>query len=156
MIIGDSMLNNINSRGLSSTKKAMYLLWVPGVISTDIFKKMTMYWTRNPITIHVGANDLTNDWNLPSNAKKIVSKTNKTSHNTSLSFAMIIFRKQKGNIEKTNSRLNVFCKQNNIRLLSNDKIKEEHLGSKKLHRSKKGHRVSAKNSLNFIEGKLKF
>ena len=69
---------------------------------------------------------------------------------------MIIFRKQKRNIEKTNSRLNVFCKQNNIRLLSNDKIKEEHFGSKKLDRSKKGHSVSAKNSLNFIEGKLKF
>ena len=53
---------------------------------------------------------------------------------------------------KTNSRLKNFCKQNNIRLLSNDNIKEEHLGIKKLHLNKKGNSAFAKNLLSFIEG----
>ena len=74
VIISDSMLNNINSRGLSNTKK-VDVLSVPGATSTDILTKLTICWTRNPITIHVGTNDLKNDLNLPSNAKKIVSKT---------------------------------------------------------------------------------
>ena len=72
--------------------------------------------------------------------------------NTSLSFSNI-FRKDKRNIEKTradtNSRLKNFCKQKNIKLLSNDNIKE-HLGIKKIHLNRKG--IFAKNLLQFIDG----
>ena len=64
----------------------------------------------------------------------------------------IIFRKHKRNIEETNSRLKNFSKENNIRLLSNDNIKEEHLGIKNLHLNRKYNSVFAKNLLNFIEG----
>ena len=80
--------------------------------------------------IHVGTNDLTNDVHLLSNVKKIVSKTNRTSPNTSMSFSNIIFRKDKRNIEKTcadtNSLGKNFCQQKNIKLLSNDDTKQEH------------------------------
>ena len=45
-----------------------------------------------------------------------------------------------------------FCRQKNIKLISNDNIKEEHLGIKKLHLNTKGTGIFAKNLLNFIEG----
>ena len=140
------MLNNINNRGLSKTKK-VYVLNFPEATSTDILTQL--------IIIHVGTNDLTNDVILLSNVKKIVNKTNKTSTNTSLSFSNIIFRKNKINIDKiradTNSWLKNFYKQKNIKLLSNDNIKEEHLGIKKLHLNRKGNSIFAKNLIQFIK-----
>ena len=82
--------------------------------------------------------------------------SSKTSPNTVLTFSSIIFRKDKKNLEKTradtNSRLKNFCRQKKINLISNDNIKEEHLGIKKLHLNRKGNSIFAKNLLNFIEG----
>ena len=56
----------------------------------------------------------------------------------------------------TNSRLNNFCKEKNIKLLSNDNFKEEHLGVKKLHLNMKGNSIFAKNLLQFIEADWDF
>ena len=86
------MLNNINNRGISKTKKVDVLNF-PGATSTDILTKIDDALDKKPEStiIHVGTNDLTNDVNLLSNVKKIVSNTNRTSPNTSLSFSNIIF-----------------------------------------------------------------
>ena len=110
VIIGDSMINNINNRGLSKTKKVNVLNF-PGATSTNILTNIDDVLEKNPesIIIHVGTNDFTNDVNLLSNVKKIVSKTNRKDKIKN------IFRKDKRNIEKTradtNSRLKNFCKQ---------------------------------------------
>ena len=92
------MLNNINNRGLSKTKK-VNVLNITGATSTSILTKIDDVLDKKPesIIIHVGTNDLTNDVHLLSNVKKIVSKTNRISPNTSLSFSNIIFRKDKRN-----------------------------------------------------------
>ena len=77
VIIGNS---NINNHGLSKTKKVDGLNF-SGATSTDILTKFEDVLDRKPesIIIHV----CTNDANLLSNKKKkIVSKTNMTSHNT--------------------------------------------------------------------------
>ena len=108
------------------------------------------------LIVHVGTNDLTNDTNLLSNVKKIVNKINKASPNTVLTFLSIIFQRDKKNLEKTradtNSWLKNFCRQKNINLISNDNIKEEYLGIKKLHLNREGNSIFGKNLLNFIEG----
>ena len=62
------MLNNINGRGLSKTKKVDVLKF-PGATSADIVTKIDDVLDEKPesIIIHVGTNDLTNDINLLSN-----------------------------------------------------------------------------------------
>ena len=157
VIIGDSMLNNIKSRGLCKSKKVDVLNF-SGATSEDIFTKIDDVLDEKPasLIVHVGTNDLTNKINLLSNAKKIVNKILKKSPNTVVTFSNIIVRKDKRNLEKaradTNSRLKNFCRQKNINLIPNDNIKEEHLGVKKIHLNRKGNSIFAKNVLSFIEG----
>ena len=151
------MLNNIKSRGLCKSKKVDVLNF-SGATSEDILTKIDDVLDEKPasLIVHVGKNDLTNEINLLSNAKKIVNKIKKKFPNTVVTFSNIIVRKDKRNLEKarayTNSRLKYFCRQKNINLIPNDNIKEEHLGVKKLHLNRKGNSVFAKNLLNFIEG----
>ena len=67
------------------------------------------------LIVHVGTNDLTNDFNPLNNVKKIVNKTKKKSPNTVLTFSNIIVRKGKKNLEKLrtdiNARLKNYCAQ---------------------------------------------
>ena len=68
IIIGDSMLNNVNRRGLPKSKKVEVLNF-PGATSTDISNKMDDILEDKPqsLIVHVGTNDLTNDMNLLNN-----------------------------------------------------------------------------------------
>ena len=136
----------------------MDVLDFPGATSADILTKIDDVLNKKPtsLIVHAGTNDLTSDINLLSNVNKNVIKTNKTSPNTVLTFSNIIFQKDKKNLEKTranaNSWVKKFCRQTKINLISNDNIKEEDLGIKKLHLNRKGNSIFAKNLLNFIEG----
>ena len=96
VVIGDSMLSNINSRGLSKLKEVDVLNF-PGATSSDVLTKIDDVLNEKPasLIVHVGTNDPTNDINLLSNVKRIVNKTNKTSPNKILTFSSIIFRKDK-------------------------------------------------------------
>ena len=100
IIIGDSMLNNVNSRGLSKSKKVEVLNF-PGATSNDILGKIDDVLNRKPesLIVHAGTNDLTNEINLLNNVKKIVTKTKQKSPNTVTSFSNIIIRKDKKNLE---------------------------------------------------------
>ena len=110
IIVGNSMLNNVNGRGLSKSKKVEVINF-PGATSTDIVEKIDDILEHHPksLVVHVGTNDLTNDANLLNNVKKIVNKTKKKSPNTVVSFSNIIVRKDRQNLEKkqsdTNARL---------------------------------------------------
>ena len=110
IIIGESMLNNIKSQGLSKSKKVEVLNF-PGATSRDIVGKIDDVLNQKPesLIVHVGTNDLTNETNLLSNIKQIITKTKQKSPNTVLSFSNIIICKDKKNLEKlradTNSRL---------------------------------------------------
>ena len=157
IVVGDSMLNNINCRGLSKSKKVEVLNF-SGATSADIADKIDDILEEKPksVIVHVGTNDLTNDINLLNNVKKIVKKTKKKSPSTKLCFSDIIVRKDKKNLEKpradTNSRLKNFCKQKNLGFIENSNLKDNHLAAKKLHLNRKGDSVFAKNLINFIEG----
>ena len=100
IIIGDSMLNNVNSRGISKSKKVEVLNF-PGATSNDILRKIDDVLNRKPesLIVHAGTNDLTNEINLLNNVKKIVTKTKQKSPKTVTSFSNIIIRKDKKNLE---------------------------------------------------------
>ena len=65
IIIGDSMLNNVNSHGLLKSKKVEVLSF-PGATSTDIVNKMVdiLKGKTQSLIVHVDTNDLTNYVNL--------------------------------------------------------------------------------------------
>ena len=63
--LGDSMLNNINSCGLSKSKEVDVLNF-PGTTSSDVLTKIDDMLNKKPtsLIVHVGTNDLTNYINL--------------------------------------------------------------------------------------------
>ena len=87
VIIGDSMLNKINGKKLSKSKK-VNVLNIPGATSGDIIGNTDEVLEGKPesLIVHVGRNGLTNSVNLLSNVQKIVHKVKNTSPDTPLMF----------------------------------------------------------------------
>ena len=87
--------------------------------------------TPNEIVIHVGTNDITNGANILNSVKKIVKQVSDISPRTTVTFSLIIVRKDKKHIEKpltdTNTRLKNYCRQKGISFIENSNIKESHL-----------------------------
>ena len=83
VVIGDSILNNINARGLN----------FPGATSSDIVNDINEVLKGKPesLIIHIDTNDLTNNINLLTNVKKTVNKVKKTSPDNVLSFSDVVF-----------------------------------------------------------------
>ena len=92
VVIGDSILNNINARGLSKSKK-FDVLNFPGATSSDIVNDINEVLKGKPesLIIHIDTNDLTNNINLLTNVKKTVNKVKKTSPDNVLSFSDVVF-----------------------------------------------------------------
>ena len=74
LIIGDSLLNNINGKGLSKSKK-VDVLNISGATSDDIVDKIDDVMEGKPesLIVPVGTNDLPNNVNLLNNVKIIVN-----------------------------------------------------------------------------------
>ena len=68
-------------------RKKVDVVNFPGATSTDILRKIDDATKKKPESIIIRVD--TNDVNLLLNVKKIVSKTNRTSPNTSLGFSDI-------------------------------------------------------------------
>ena len=80
IIIGDLMLNNINSRGLLKSKKVTVINH-PGTTSDDIEKELEATAKENSkinkLIVHGGTNDLTNNINTLRSVKKNMRKDKK-------------------------------------------------------------------------------
>ena len=76
VVIGDSILNNINGKGLSKSKK-VDVLNIPGATRVDIVDKIddVLEGKSESLIVHVGTNDLTNNVNLLNNVKKLLIKS---------------------------------------------------------------------------------
>ena len=150
------MLNNINSRELSKSKK-IYVSNFTGATSEDILAEVEDTLINHPDTliVHAGTNDLTKNINTMRMSKKLCKKAKRISPDTKIVLSNIIYRKDRQNTDKqgigTNARFKNFCKQKNISLIDNGNVKEEHLGVKKLHLNRRGNSLFAKNLLGFIE-----
>ena len=150
------MLNNINSRGLSKSKKVSVSNFPSGT-SKDILDEVedTLKTQPDTLIVHAGTNDLTKNINTLISVKKLCEKAKRTWPDTKIAFSNIIYRKDRRNADKqlidTNARLKNFCNQKNIPLIDNGNIKEEHLGVKKLHLIRRGNYLFGKSLLGFIE-----
>ena len=150
------MLNNINNRGLSTSKKVCVSNF-PGATSEDILDEVEDTLKTHPDTliVHAGTNDLTKNINTLRSVKKLREKAKRISPDTKIVFSNLIYRKDRRNTNKqridTNARIKNFGNQKNIPLIDNGNIKEEHLGVKKLHLNRRGNFLFAKNLLGFTE-----
>ena len=83
-----------------------------------------------------------NNVNLSTHVKKIFNKISKEPLSSSIEFSSIINRKDKTYVQKaltdTNTRLKSFSIQNRSSFIDNSRIKEYHLGKRKLDLKKKG------------------
>ena len=108
------MLNNINSRGLSKSKKVSVRNF-PGATSEDILAEVEDTLKTHPDTliVHAGTNDLAKSINTLRNVKKSCEKAKRISPDTKILFSNIIYRKGRRNTDKqridTNVRLKNFC-----------------------------------------------
>ena len=105
VIIGDSVLNNIKSRGLCKSKKVDVLNF-SGATSEDILTKIDDVLDEKPasLIVYVGTNDLTNEINLLSNAKKLLTKSKKKISQCSVDFFKLYCLKRQKKFGKSSSR----------------------------------------------------
>ena len=108
------MLNNINSRELSKSKKVSVSNF-PGATSEDILAEAEDTLKTHPDTliVHAGINDLTKNINTMRSVKKLCKKAKRISPNTKIMFSNIIYRKDRRNTDQqridTNAKLKNFC-----------------------------------------------
>ena len=102
------MLNNINSRGLSKSKKVS-VSNIPGATIDDIEVEDTLKTHPDTLIVHAGTNELTKNINTMRSVKKLCEKAKRISPDTKIVFSNIIYRKDRRNTDKqradTNARL---------------------------------------------------
>ena len=108
-IVTPYMKNNINSCGLSKSKK-VGVLNLPGATSLDILTKIVDVLNKRPtsLVVHVGTSDLTNDINLLSIVKRIINETNK---HLPIQFWLFHFLKRQKEFREDSSRYQFLVKK---------------------------------------------
>ena len=156
IVVGDSLLNGINERGLSKDFNVK-VNNIPGGTSETVLDKIDELVKCKPssLIVHAGTNDLTKGKNVLNNVKKIVKEVKRISPNTKIAFSSITIRKDKKGIDKnvveTNARLKNYCSQKKLDYIENTNIKEEHLGVKKLHLNKRGNSLFVTNFFRYLQ-----
>ena len=116
------MLNNINSRGLSKSKKVSVSNF-PGGTRKDILDEVedTLKTQPDTLIVHAGTSDLTKNINTFRRVKKLCEKAKRVSPDTKIVFSNMIYRKDRRNTDmqriNTNARLKNLCNQKNILLV---------------------------------------
>ena len=156
VIIGDSMVNNIQENGLN--KQHHVQIKRHGGATTLIVKDFIKHIVRRKpdlIIIHAGTNDLTDDnVNTAETLTEIFESASDVSPETEIVMSSVITRQDKPGMPKKVKRLNKVidevCEKFNIKVMSNSNVGGECLSTKKLHLNQKGNSVFARNFLKFI------
>ena len=154
-IIGDSILNNIATHGISR-KVNVAVSNHSGATSEDIIDKIKPIIKKKPdlIIIHIGTNDLTKKVDTIPNLQSIINRIKKKSAATNLVISSILRRDHPDIEEKViarNKDIEKLCDENLIRYLNNNNINEGCLAKGKLHLNKKGNSYLANNFMRIIE-----
>ena len=143
-IVGDSMLNGIVDRGLSSREHKVWVKNHPGANTEDILDHLKPTLRRKPelVIIHSGTNDITDDKDTILFLDKAIDLVQKDSPNTEVAISLPIMRKDKeGRYSKKlrdlKRRIQKHCTDKDIALIDNDNITHDGLGIKGLHLNRK-------------------
>ena len=131
IILGDSLLNGINEKGLSK-RHNLKIVNKPGATSERLLLEdldNLIKYQPGSVIIHAGTNDLTNGINMLNNAKKNIKELTTKLPKVKIAFSGLITRKDKKNLDKnvaeTNKRLKNYCRQKDIGYIDNSNITED-------------------------------
>ena len=155
LIIGDSMMNGINEKGLSKNGNNVKVRYFSGAKIDDINDKIEKLLDEKPhvIILHLGTN------NSPDEASntildKLLSLKNKIEKmvpSCKVILSSLTPRLDNGKANLTIKRLNEHMKQLKLEVMDNSNITTKDLGKKGLHLSTNGKAKLARNILNITK-----
>ena len=152
VVCGDSIVNGLDSKGLSNKEMKTVVRSFPGATSRDMVDFIKPHIKSKPdvFILHVGTNDMTkNVSSTYKNIESIIKYVKDESPDTNIVLSDVCFRKDK-DLESKRKSINLdldkignYC---NIPIIKNSNIDESCLSRKKLHLNRKG---LAKLAINF-------
>ena len=155
VIIGDSIINGIEPKGLSKGNSVKVTAH-PGASSRDIVDHIRPVARQKPdiVIIHCGTNDLKGEINTSENLEAAIKHLKETSPHTKISISSLVTRKDKVTfdikVNDTNEKLEQLCKKEKVDLICNNNIDQSCLSSKQLHLNRKGSSYLANNFIKYI------
>lgn len=156
VIIGDSILNGVNERGIKSKNFSVSIQPYSGANSNDIVDYIKPIIRKSPdnIIIHMGTNDLKKNINTIENLEKICDYSKNNSKNTKIVISTLTIRADDKELGKKAKELNVslekFAEKSGFEIINNNNIDESCLSKKKLHLNQKGKSYLANNYMKFL------
>ena len=158
VLIGDSMIKNINPRKLS--RKRVNKFTFPGKTAQEIsaeIPNINMQSPRNTthVIIHAGTNNLPMDSSSKcmKNIKGLCTKVKERFPDAKLGFSSIIQREDidvTGKINEVNTQIEHLCKELGFAFINNSIIDESGLNGSKLHLNAKGSALLATRFIKFL------
>ena len=156
VIIGDSIIKDINGRGLSKDKNVKVRSH-PGATTLDLIDYVKPSVRKNPelIVIHSGTNEMTSDINTLKKIKKLVHEIREIDkqENVKIAISSIIHRDDKDvsqQIKDTNEKLKSYSESKGFMFIDHWNIDGSCLNKSRLHLNKKGSSYLAKNFINIF------
>ena len=133
-ILGDSILNNIEGRGISKQGNVKVNSF-SGATLADMKHHIIPTISQNApdvIILHIGSNDLTKGGDTIDNIQGIINKITKSASHTKVVLSSLLIRRDKNNIEKhvneLNAKLKTLADDNLIDYIDNANIDESCFG----------------------------
>ena len=151
-IVGDSLLNGIDEKGLSR-HHVVEVKNHPGANIADHIKPDTR---RKPdlLIIYAGTNDLTRGINTIEVLRNTITFVKKESPETQIAISTHITRYDKPGMDKKvqeiDRKIKVLCIEGKVKIIDNSNLDEYCLGRGKLHLNRKGNAFLAKNFISII------
>ena len=146
IIVGDSILNGINEKGLTKKNHIVKVCPHPGATTEDLVDQIKPVARRKPsmVVLHIGSNDLTNGINTQEKFQEVIDILQSESKDTDIVVSSVVTRKDKSGmpikVSRLNNSLKILCR-NQIELIGNSNLDVSCLGIKILHLIKKVIRI---------------
>ena len=156
-IVGDSLVNGINERGLAKQHEEVVIKAHGGATTRDMVDYIKPVLRKKPdvVILHTGTNDLTKGVDTISQLEEISDLvTNDEKNNTELVISTVVTRGDRAGMSKRianlNKRIKKFCAERNLQTIEHDNIDFSCLATKRLHLNKRGDSILANNFINFL------